>query len=138
MEVRKSSHVNRDNDGWCPSAGPSRLGTSPYFRRKGLEEGSGCPRVRRGRVQAGIAERCRRCKVLGYHLLGPLLSSSGPSSQPHSSGAPRGFTRPLHPSGPLRFQGQRLGYVPHIYLPPSSSGQELVSSFLTSTWYNWK
>ena len=32
--------------------------------------------------------------------------------------APRGFTWPLHPSGLLRSQGQRLGCVPHVHLPP--------------------
>ena len=60
---------------------PSRLGTSPCFRRKGLEEGSGCPRVRRGRVQAGTAERCRHCKVLGYHCWAPCSLALVP---PHS------------------------------------------------------
>lgn len=96
---------------------PSRLGTSSCFRRKGLEEGNGCPRVRRGRIQAGIAERCRHCKVLGYHLLGPLLSSSGPSSQPHSVGTQR-LHLTLAPIWPTQVSGAEVGVCPPCSPPP--------------------
>lgn len=59
MEVRESSHVNGDNNEWCPSAGPPPGWDFLLLQEEGPGVRKWLPWIRRGRVQAGIAERGR-------------------------------------------------------------------------------